>query len=252
MRAKILLLVVVVLAANCLQQSEAASCVAVQDGDTFELDTSELVRLAGIDAPEHSEPGGASARDYLSGLILNKKIILVAGSEDKDNYGRLLRYVYVGDICVNEEMVRAGYAEVRYLPERDPNCEYYIQLEMEAEHKKAGLWAQGLFQPRLDLNWEGTIPVIDWKDAHAYYGQWVIVEGTIVDTYNAGKICYLNFHAEEEYFTAVIFACDFLLFPEPPDLFFRGKKVQIIGIVRKYRGRPEIIVKTPDQIRIIE
>lgn len=143
MNAKILLVVVVLASSSCLQQPETL-CVAVYDGDTFELDNETIVRLAGVDAPEHSEPGGDTAQDYLSQLILNKGVTLLAGPEDKDEYGRLLKYVYVDNICVNEEMVRNGYAEARYLPENDSNCEYYIQLEMEAEHNKAGLWELAL------------------------------------------------------------------------------------------------------------
>ncbi|MBU7009679.1 MAG: hypothetical protein HXS46_03250, partial [Theionarchaea archaeon] len=53
------------------------------------------------------------------------------------------------------------------------------------------------------------------------------------------------------YFAAVIFACDFPGFPKVPEVYYLGKKVQIIGIIKEYNGSPEIIVKTPDQIKII-
>jgi len=44
--------------------------------------------------------------------------------------------------------------------------------------------------------------IISWKDAHKYYGEYVTVEGTIVDTYNSGKACFLNFHPDyNKYFT---------------------------------------------------
>ena len=103
------------------------------------------------------------------------------------------------------------------------------------------------------LNWEEDILIIDWKDADKYYGQYVIVEGTIVDTYNSGKACFLNFDPDwQQYFTAVIFACDFPSFPESPENYYLDKKVQIIGIIKEYEGSPEIIVKTPDQIKIIK
>jgi len=249
--AKIRVLIVFILfSISCVQQPEAAYCVKVFDGDTFELENGEVVRLIGIDAPESSQPGWDSARDYLSFLVLDKKVTLVAGSKKRDEHGRLLQYVYVESMCVNEEMIRNGYAEVRYLSEDDPHLEYYIQLEREAESRKAGLWEYRVFQPRSDLNWEGDISVITWKDADKYYGQYVIVEGTIVDTYNSGEVCFLNFHSSQQYLTAVIFACDFPNFPERPEIFYLGKGVHIIGIIKQYKGRPEIIVKTPDQIMI--
>ncbi len=224
-------------------------CTAVIDGDTFRLETGETVRLIGIDAPELSQPGGGESCEYLTRLILNKGITLKKGYEDKDKYNRLLRFVYIGDICINEEMIRQGYAEARYLT--DSICKYYIQLEMEAEIAKAGLWSDNIFQPRSNLRWEDEIPVITWSDAHNYYNQYVIVEGTIVNTFNSGTVCFLNFDINYQYFTAVIFASDFLGFPFIPEAFYLGKKVYIIGIIREYNGSPEIIVKTPDQIRIL-
>ena len=224
-------------------------CTAIIDGDTFKLETGETVRLIGIDAPELSQPGGEESREYLTQLILNKGVTLKKSNEDRDKYNRLLRFVYLDDICINEEMVRLGYAEARYLT--DSIREYYIQLEMEAETAKAGLWSANIFQPRSNLRWGEDIPVIDWKDAHNYYNQYVIVEGTIVNTHDSGTVCFLNFHTNYQYFTAVIFASDFLGFPFIPEVFYLGKKVYIIGIIKEYNGSPEIIVKTPQQIRIL-
>ena len=224
-------------------------CTAVIDGDTIKLETGETVRLIGIDAPELSQPGGEMSREYLTHLILNKGISLEKGYEDRDKYNRLLRIVYIDDVCINEEMIRQGYAEARYLT--DSIRKYYIQLEIEAETARAGLWSDNIFQPRLNLRWGDDIPVIDWKDADKYYNQYVIVEGTIVDTFNSGNVCFLNFDTDYQYFTAVIFASDFLGFPFIPEDFYLGKKVYIIGIIKEYNGSPEIIVKTPGQIRIV-
>ncbi|MBU7047110.1 MAG: thermonuclease family protein [Theionarchaea archaeon] len=225
-------------------------CTAVIDGDTFRLSTGETVRLIGIDAPELSQPGGEESHEYLTQLILNKEIALKKGQEDKDKYNRLLRFVYIGNTCINEEMIRQGYAEARYLT--DSIRKYYIQLEIKAETAKTGLWSSNIFQPRSNLRWGDDIPVIDWRDADKYYNQYVIVEGTIVDTFNSGTVCFLNFDTNYQYFTAVIFASDFPGFPFIPEDFYLGKKVQIIGIIKEYKGSPEIIVKTPHQIRILK
>ena len=223
-------------------------CTSVIDGDTFKLETGETVRLIGIDAPELSQPGGEVSREYLTRLILNKGVTLEKGFEDRDKYNRLLRFAYINDVCINEEMIRQGYAEARYLT--DSLREYYIQLEIEAETAKAGLWSDNIFQPRSNLRWGEDIPVIDWKDADKYLNQYVIVEGTIVDTFNSCIVCFLNFDTNYQYFTAVIFASDFPGFPFIPEDFYLGKTVQIIGIIKEYKGSPEIIVKTPGQMRI--
>jgi micrococcal nuclease len=235
---------------GCTQQADIISGVEIIDGDTFRLVTGDTVRLIGIDAPELSQPGGVLSREYLAHLICGKRVTLEKGHEDRDNYNRLLRFVYINDLCINEEMIRQGYAEARYLPE-NPIREYYVQLEIEAETARAGLWGDNVFQPRSQLNWDG-LPVITWSDAHKYYNQYVIVEGTIVNTYNSGIVCFLNFHTNYSYFTAVIFASDFPGFAGPPEFLYSGKTVQIIGIIQEYNGSPEIIVKTPDQIKILD
>ena len=235
---------------GCTQQADTISGVEIIDGDTFRLANGDTVRLIGIDAPELSQPGSEMSREYLAHLICGKRITLERGYEDRDNYNRLLRFVYTGNLCINEEMIRQGYAEARYLPE-NPIRDYYIQLEIQAEATKAGLWSDTIFQPRFNLAWDGNLPVISWSEADDYYNQYVVVEGTIVDTYNSGIVCFLNFHTDYQYFTAVIFACDFPGFPDPPDTYYLGKKVHIIGIIKEYNGSPEIIVKTPDQIKIL-
>ena len=236
--------------ADSILHGDTVYCTAVIDGDTIRLEDGVTVRLIGIDAPELSQPGGEMSRQYLAQLIQGKRITLDTGYEDRDKYNRLLRFVYIDNLCINEEMIRQGYAEARYLSPDDPLRGYYIQLEIEAETAKAGLWSDNIFQPRSDLNWDG-LPVIDWSDADKYYNQYVIVEGTIVKTYDSGIVCFLNFHRNYSYFTAVIFASDFPEFTMSPESFYSGKRVHVIGIIKMYKGSPEIIVKTPNQIRVL-
>jgi micrococcal nuclease len=235
---------------GCTQQVTTISSVEIIDGDTFRLANGDTVRLIGIDAPELSQHGGVLSREYLAHLLLGNPITLERGHEDRDNYNRLLRFVYTGDLCINEEMIRQGYAEARYLPE-NPIRDYYLQLEIQAEATKAGLWSDNVFQSRFNVDWDANLPLIGWAEADDYYNQYVIIEGTIINTYNSGRVCFLNFHADYQCCTAVIFACDIPGFANTPDTYYLGKKVYIIGIIREYKGYPEIIVKTPEQIKIL-
>jgi hypothetical protein len=94
--------------------------------------------------------------------------------------------------------------------------------------------------------------VINWKDVAKYYDQNKTVEGTIVDTKCTTKVCYLNFdHNWKEYFTAVIFASDWPKFPSNPDKYYMGKKVQVSGTIKEYQGKPEVILKNPKQIKVV-
>lgn len=94
--------------------------------------------------------------------------------------------------------------------------------------------------------------IIKWNEAHLYYGKDVIVEGVIVNTYNSGRACFLNFHQDyKKYLTVVIFASDFHKFPPNPEDYYYMKRVRIRGIIKEYQGKPEIILKDPSQIEVI-
>ncbi|MDP6658380.1 MAG: thermonuclease family protein [Candidatus Poseidoniia archaeon] len=103
----------------------------VIDGDTFELDNGDRVRLIGIDAPEYDYSSSMpwfdellteetnsqyydAATNYLKALVEKKKVRIVTddncGNIDKQKYNRLLRYVYVDSLSVNIAMVSQGHA----------------------------------------------------------------------------------------------------------------------------------------------
>lgn len=88
--------------------------IEVIDGDTFILASREKVRLICIDAPEINSDAGLESKNFLEKLILGKEVRLEKDISDKDQYDRLLRYVYVDsngeEIFVNKELVKRSYA----------------------------------------------------------------------------------------------------------------------------------------------
>jgi DNA/RNA endonuclease YhcR with UshA esterase domain len=104
-----------------------------------------------------------------------------------------------------------------------------------------------------NLQTQNASRVILWQDAAKHYGEYATVEGKIVATHNSGKACFLNFHPNyKRYFTVVIFASAFPLFPANPESFYYGKKVRVSGYIKEYKGKPEIILNDPSQIEIVE
>jgi micrococcal nuclease len=92
---------------------------------------------------------------------------------------------------------------------------------------------------------------VNWKDAANHYGKYKTVEGTIVSGKCLPKVCFLNFDRDyKTTLTLVIFVSDLSKFPPNPDQFYRNKKVQVTGTIKEYKGKPEIILKGPDQINI--
>jgi hypothetical protein len=86
----------------------------VVDGDTVDLGNGETVRLVGIDTPEQGECGYEKAADALSALVLGREVVLADSDEDRDQYGRLLRYVDVDGVDAGLRLVQRGLAIARY------------------------------------------------------------------------------------------------------------------------------------------
>lgn len=88
--------------------------VHVVDGDTIDLANGESVRLVGIDTPERGECGYDTATANLARLVEGKRVRLTMSDEDRDRYGRLLRYVNVGDMDAGLRQIKSGWAIARY------------------------------------------------------------------------------------------------------------------------------------------
>lgn len=87
----------------------------VVDGDTIEVDGFGTIRLIGIDAPERGECGYSEATWMMQNLVLGSAVALVPGARDnRDRYGRLLRYVDVGDQDAGRALINGGLAIARY------------------------------------------------------------------------------------------------------------------------------------------
>lgn len=86
----------------------------VVDGDTVELGNGEHVRIVGIDTPERGECGFAEAASNMERLVLGKRVRLRPSDEDRDRYGRLLRYVDVRGRDAGLDQLERGLAVARY------------------------------------------------------------------------------------------------------------------------------------------
>jgi len=127
-----------------------ARVTRVIDGDTIEVNLDGItyrVRYIGIDTPETVHPSepiecfGKEASDKNSELVQGKIVRLEKDVSETDKYGRLLCYVWVGDIFVNDYLVRQGYAYAYTYPPDVKYAEQFAQAQTEAEENNRGLWA---------------------------------------------------------------------------------------------------------------
>jgi micrococcal nuclease len=127
--------------------TSSATVTRTIDGDTIKLDTGQSVRYIGIDTPETVDPRkpvqcyGKEASERNKQLVEGKTVILEKDISETDRYGRLLRYVWIDDTLVNEQLVREGYAHSSTYP---PDIKYQDRFNMAeklARTEKLGLWA---------------------------------------------------------------------------------------------------------------
>lgn len=124
-------------------QEFRALCTRVIDGDTIELLSGERVRYIGIDAPEMrptAEPWAKEATEANREMVEREMVRLVLDVRERDQYGRLLAYVYVDDVFVNAELVRRGLATVLFYPPNVKHEDYFRELEQEAQEERRGIW----------------------------------------------------------------------------------------------------------------
>lgn len=143
-----------------VEERKLYKVVNVVDGDTIDVligDETERIRLIGLDTPETVDPRkevecfGIEASNKAKETLLNKTISLESDDSqgDKDNYSRLLRYVFLENgTNFNKQMIEEGYGH-----EYTYNLPYKYQQEFKDAEKQAttnkkGLWADNVCKPK--------------------------------------------------------------------------------------------------------
>ena len=130
---------------SCQPSADSARVIEVTDGDTIMIAGGQYVRYIGIDAPElYPVPEAFGMEAWLANrtLVEGETVRLERDTSDTDRYGRHLRYVYVGDVFVNAELVRLGLARAVAYPPDTRHQEYLEELEAKARSASQGIWAE--------------------------------------------------------------------------------------------------------------
>ncbi len=129
---------------------EEATVIGVVSGDTIDVlidgvnyRVNYIMAVApALDDPETGpEPFGPEALELNRSLVEGKQVQLEKDERETDEAGRLLRYVYVDDLMVNEELIRQGLARAILVP---PNTKYGARLqetEQAAQQAGLGIWS---------------------------------------------------------------------------------------------------------------
>ena len=122
----------------------------------------ERIRLNGIDCPEKGQAFGQKAKQFTSGLVYGKEVMIHVLS--KDRHGRTVADVVLPDgTNVSQELLRAGLAWWYRHYSKDVSLG---ALEEEARQAKRGLWA--------DPN-----PIPPWEIRHPKQGRTPSAPGSL-------------------------------------------------------------------------
>ncbi|HPS20262.1 MAG TPA: thermonuclease family protein [Candidatus Omnitrophota bacterium] len=230
----------------------AEYCVrSVVDGDTVELANGRRLRYIGVDAPETRyrqgnrwvyapEQYAEEAKKFNREMVEEKNVRLEFDTVKEDKYGRWLAYVYVGDVMVNEALLREGVAVVFTFPPNVRYTERFIAAQQDARVNKRGLW--------------GTLQEISAYEAWQHEGKFRQVRG-FVDKIQVSRdrMVLVLRSAEDRPFTCVIYAKNLEFFTKKkidPFKVYDKKDIEVVGKVRKGRNGVSMILDDPSQVRI--
>jgi len=121
----------------------------VLDGDSIKVGGKE-VRLFGLDAPEFKQTCfnaknqeyacGQASFEFLTNLVSAQNVR--CDYSGKDKYDRFLGKCFIGELSINQEIVKNGHAVIYNFSESDEKMD---ALEAQAKSNKRGIW-QGAFQ----------------------------------------------------------------------------------------------------------
>jgi micrococcal nuclease len=220
----------------------------VYDGDTVRVRLAdrkdERVRLIGIDTPELDDAReqvrlmAFLAKRYAFSRLYQSTVELLPGPEKRDVYGRLLAYIRTADgEMFNETLVREGYAHAYLKFPFDEAWKTRLkEAESAARRSGKGLWQREPF------------PVIGAPEAGRHLGEIVTVRFHCRRSFKRGGFHLLE--AEGAEFDAVI---PFEVFKSlPGSLDFSGRTIEATGLVELYKGRPQIMIGVPVQLKRVD
>ena len=130
-------------------RSLPAAVVKIVSGDTIHVFVNgdvERVRYIGVTAPDPGDggqagdPQGREALQFNRGLTNAKNVRLELDVQERDPEGRLLAYVWLGDVMVNAELIGHGFGQVVTGGPNVRHQEELLRRQEQARAAKVGIW----------------------------------------------------------------------------------------------------------------
>ena len=132
----------------------------VIDGDTIELVGGDKLRLLGIDSPERGDLLYDSATAILASIVANRTVTVTYSKRRRDRYGRILGYLFIDDICVNEAILSSGMANVYLFDDNlsdSARITGLLNAQKQAITNKKGIWSRPISDEPYYLALKGNL-----------------------------------------------------------------------------------------------
>ena len=228
------------------ESPDSGTVIRVADGDTVTIRfagcVERRVRLIGVDAPELDDPREDVAfQAFLSQRfafhhLYGRSVRLTYDFSPLDEHGRVLAYIWLGeDRLFNDFIIRQGFAFafLKY-PYRKDYQERFRAAEAEAQKQDRGFWRR-------------TPPdVICPSEARSRIGEVVSVRYRCADILRKKSFLYLP--SPDGAFEATV---PRLRFGRIPGIeMCAGKEIIVTGLLEEFRGKPQILLSFPRQLRL--
>ena len=230
------------------QETLSGKVITVYDGDTLKVSLAgrkdERVRLIGVDSPELDDAReqvrfmAFLAKRFTFTRLFQSTVELLPGPEERDVYGRHLAYIRMTDgEMFNETLVREGYAYAYLKFPFDEAWKARLKdAESSARRSGKGLWQREPY------------PLIGALEAGRHLGEIVTVRFRCLRSFKRGGFHILEADGAE--FDAAIPLDVFRSLPGSLD--FSGRTIEATGLVELYKGRPQIMIGVPVQLKRID
>lgn len=225
---------------------ESGTIVRVTDGDTvtirFADGVERKVRFIGVDAPEMDDPREDVAfRAFLSKRfafhhLYGRDVRLTYDFSPLDEHGRVLAYVWPEEEKLfNDLIIRQGFAAafLKY-PYRKDYQERFRAAEAEARKGNRGFWRQD------------PPAIISVSEVRSHIGEVISVRFRCAEVSRRSSFLYLR--SEDKSFEALVPPDRLPFFPESESC--GGEEIIVTGFLEEFRGRPQIMLSFPRQLRL--
>lgn len=224
------------------RKSDVVSVRHVFDGDTVRVRYSDgrekKVRLLGIDTPEMGDSRenvriqANLAKRFTFFYLFGKNVRLTYDWDREDDYGRLLAYIWLGDLLFNRKIISDGFA-FAYRGHPYEYQEEFVRLEHSARQQGRGLWGESY--QRVDAE---QVRSVLGRIAEVRFGcdQIHVQRG------------FVFFETADRLFAALIPQSDMDRFKKIDIHSYNGREMVVWGFVEEFRKQIQILVASPDQI----